>query len=225
MENNNYVNKDEIFEFPDNYEEIANLALLNFEKDNKIDLNKLIKIGIASEEINIKQNDDINTNNENGNEDANEKNDLNNKKSEWEDFDSDDNNENDEEINKYNCYQAFEDEMEEEVNEEKNNDKNVKIEEGTNNGYKFSDIKLIKSEKEKAEEEYKNKNNEIDKKNVDKKCKLNENKKPKKLNLDNKGIRDMVSKINYPAPKWAANMTDEEFIKTVHNFISKKKDN
>ena len=138
MENNNYVNKDEIFEFPDNYEEIANLALLNFEKDNKIDLNKLIKIGIASEEINIKQNDDINTNNENGNEDANEKNDLKNKKSEWEDFDSDDNNENDEEINKYNCYQAFEDEMEEEVNEEKNNDKNVKIEEGTNNGYKFS---------------------------------------------------------------------------------------
>jgi hypothetical protein len=220
MENNNYVNKDEIFEFPENYEEIANLALLNFEKDNKIDLNKLIKIGITSEEVNIKQNNTVDENNV-----VNEKNDLQNKKSEWEDFDSDDNNENDEEINKYNCYQAFEDEMEQEVNEEKNNEKNVKIEESINNDNKFSDIKLIKSEKEKAEEEYKNKNNEIDKKNVDKKCKLNENKKPKKLNLDNKGIRDMVSKINYPAPKWAANMTDEEFIKTVHNFISKKKDN
>ena len=220
MENYNNVNKDEIIEFPENYEEIANLALLNFEKDNKIDLNKLIKIGITSEEINIKQSY---TNNENYV--VNEKNDLQNKKSEWEDFDSDDNNENDEEINNYNCYQAFEDEMEQEVNEEKNNEKNVKIEESINNDNKFSDIKLIKNEKEKAEEEYKNKNNAIDEKKDDKKYKLNENKKPKKLNLDNKGIRDMISKINYPAPKWAAQMTDEEFIKTVHNFISKKKDN
>ena len=35
----------------------------------------------------------------------------------------------------------------------------------------------------------------------------------------------MISKINYPPPKWAVNMTDEDFIKTVHNYINKKKDN
>ena len=41
MEINKNFKNDEIIEFPDNYEEIANLALLNFEKENKIDLNKL----------------------------------------------------------------------------------------------------------------------------------------------------------------------------------------
>ena len=40
MEINNKFYNDEILEFPINYEEIANLALLNFERSNKENLNK-----------------------------------------------------------------------------------------------------------------------------------------------------------------------------------------
>ena len=55
MENSNNENIDEIFEFPENYEEIANQALFNFEKNCKFDLNKLIQKGINIEKTNIKQ--------------------------------------------------------------------------------------------------------------------------------------------------------------------------
>ena len=61
MEFNNNYNKDEIIEFPDNYEEIANLALLNFEQTSKIDLNKLIKTGLEQEQSNINENNNLNS--------------------------------------------------------------------------------------------------------------------------------------------------------------------
>ena len=41
MEINNNDIRDEIIEFPSNFEEIANQELLKLEKNNKIDLNKL----------------------------------------------------------------------------------------------------------------------------------------------------------------------------------------
>ena len=43
MENNLNDIRDEIIEFPNNFEEIVNQELLNFEKINKIDLSKLVQ--------------------------------------------------------------------------------------------------------------------------------------------------------------------------------------
>ena len=41
MENNNNDIRDEILEFPSNYEEIVNQELINLEKNNKIIINLL----------------------------------------------------------------------------------------------------------------------------------------------------------------------------------------
>ncbi len=43
MENNLNDIRDEIIELPNNFEEIVNQELLNFEKINKIDLSKLVQ--------------------------------------------------------------------------------------------------------------------------------------------------------------------------------------
>ena len=97
MEINNNINKDELIEFPDNFEEIANLALLNFEKTSKIDLNKLVQIGLEKEKKIINE--------------FNIKKDENNEKPEnFEDFGDDDDNDDNEENQNYNKYQKFEDE-------------------------------------------------------------------------------------------------------------------
>ena len=54
MENNNNDIRDEILEFPSNYEEIVNQELINLEKSNKIDLDKLIKQSLKNDKNNIK---------------------------------------------------------------------------------------------------------------------------------------------------------------------------
>ena len=89
MEINNNIYKDELIEFPDNFEEIANLALLNFEKTSKIDLNKLVQIGLEKEkkiinEFNIKKDENYE------------------KQENFEDFGDDDDNDDNEENQNYN---------------------------------------------------------------------------------------------------------------------------
>ena len=138
MENNNNENINDNFDYPENYEEIANLALLNFEKNSKIDLNKLIKKRIDSEEITLGENNN-----------KKENNDIENKKNEWEEFESDD--EKEEEIIEYNKYQAFEDEIEDKnLNEEvniKNDEINIKEKnEKIENKNVYSKIKSIERE-------------------------------------------------------------------------------
>ena len=54
MENNNNDIRDEILEFPSNYEEIVYQELINLEKSNKIDLDKLIKQSLKNDKNNIK---------------------------------------------------------------------------------------------------------------------------------------------------------------------------
>ena len=213
MENSNNENIDEIFEFPDNYEEIANQALFNFEKNCKFDLNKLIQKGINIDKTNI-------------NENSIEKNNLGNKKDEWEDFESDENEEN--EI-KNNNYQVFEDENEEyeidgplKINQIKEFDSN----ENTKNKILYSKIEINKK-KEKEEDDMKNKNNDIKEINIKNKEKEKENIKIKEGNinknkkLNNKEMKDLISKINFDPPNWAINMKDEEFIKKAQKYISK----
>ena len=85
MEFNNNDIKDDILEFPNNYEEITNLELLNMEKNIKFDLNKLLNKGIEPPNNNINENIKIE-----------EK--LSNNDDEWKDFESDE----EEENNNYN---------------------------------------------------------------------------------------------------------------------------
>ncbi len=54
MENNNNDIRDEILEFPSNYEEIVNQELINLEKSNEINLDKLIKQSLKNDKNNIK---------------------------------------------------------------------------------------------------------------------------------------------------------------------------
>ena len=67
MENNNNDIRNEILEFPSNYEEIVNQELINLEKSNKIDLDKLIKQSLKNDKNNINE-------------------DNKNKENEWEDI-------------------------------------------------------------------------------------------------------------------------------------------
>ena len=129
MEINKNFNNDEIIEFPDNYEEIANLALLNFEKENKIDLNKLIEKGIEKEQKNINEN--------NFQEDK-----VNKSEDEWGEFESDEEEKN---VNANN-YQKFEDDdctQEEKENNEINTDKNRALDILDNNINICTEIKSI----------------------------------------------------------------------------------
>ena len=204
--NKNSIN-DEIIEFPDNYEEIANLALLNFEKENKIDLNKLIKKGIEKEQKNINENNYI--------EDKASKN-----EDEWEDFGSDE--EEEKNIN-VNNYQKFEDV--DCLDEEKENNEINKI----NDENKESDI-IDNHIKKNVEIMNNNKDVKINKNNDEKviennegKISSNNNDNFKKKKLSNDIIREMISKIEYTPPNWARNMDDQEFINKVKLYINNKK--
>ena len=205
--NKNSIN-DEIIEFPDNYEEIANLALLNFEKENKIDLNKLIKKGIEKEQKNI--------NEYNYTEDKVSKNEV-----EWEDFGSDEEEEQEKNIN-VNNYQKFEDD--DCLDEEKeNNETNKIIDEN-------KETDSIDNHINKNVEIMNNKDVEINKNNDEKGIENNEGKISsynndnfKKKKLPNDKIREMISKIEYTPPNWARNMDDQEFINKVKLYINNKK--
>ena len=195
MEINNNDIRDEIIEFPSNFEEIANKELLKLEKNNKIDLNKLIKQSLEHDK-NI-----INENNQ----------DKNNNDNEWEDFESDE-----EENIDNNNYQKFEDdECPEDKNEkqkeifESNNDKNDNIEEKQINNINyhdniFSNIKLS------------NKRKQISEKNFNAQEK---NSKTNKKKLSNEEMKKMLLKIDYTPPNWARNLSDQEFINKIQSNI------
>ena len=208
MENNNNENINDNFDYPENYEEIANLALLNFEKNSKIDLNKLIKKRIDSEEITLGENNN-----------KKENNDIENKKNEWEEFESDD--ENEEEIIEYNKYQAFEDEIEDKnLNEEvniKNDEINIKEKnEKIENKNVYSKIESIERE---DDNNIKNSQNIKEEKDY---FQIKKIEKIERKKLSNKEIKDKISKIAYNTPKWALNLTDQDFIKAVQKLINKK---
>ena len=199
--NKNSIN-DEIIEFPDNYEEISNLALLNFEKENKIDLNKLIEKGIEKEQKNINENNYI--------EDKVSKN-----EDECGDFGSDE----DEEKNiNANNYQKFEDDDYSE-GEKENNETNKVINEN-------KESEIIDNHIDKNAEIIQNKDNGIFKNNDEKSIKNNKEKissnnndKFQKKKLSNDKIREMISKIEYTPPNWARNMNEQEFINKVKLYI------
>ena len=54
------------------------------------------------------------------------------------------------------------------------------------------------------------------------KINLKEKNKNKTQKLNNKEIKEKISKIKYTPPNWAINMNDEDFIKNVQKFINKK---
>ena len=202
MEINKNFNNDEIIEFPDNYEEIANLALLNFEKENKIDLNKLIEKGIEKKQKSINEN--------NFQEDK-----VNKSEDEWGEFESDEEEKN---VNANN-YQKFEDDdctQEEKENNEINTDKNKASDIIDNNINICTEIKSIGNGVNKNIDEKCVKNNQekISSNNID---------KFKKKKLSNDKIREMISKIEYTPPNWARNMNDQEFINKVKLYINNKK--
>ena len=193
MEINNIINKDEILEFPDNYEEIANLALLNFEKTRKLDLNQLIKKGTEKNKKFINENKKL--------EEKESKND------EWKDFESDEG-----EKNLNIKYQKFEDEDCFEKEDVLNKITEIKPENIVE--YVKYD-KMIKEKKKIIEnKEYiieKNNNNE--KKIINNQQESsNENNRLKKQRLSDEQIKKMISKINYVPPDWARNLNDQEFI-------------
>ena len=202
MELNNNDIKDDILEFPNNYEEIANLALLNMEKNIKFDLNKLLNKGIEYQNNNINENNKIE-----------EK--LPNNDDEWKDFESDE----EEENNSYNKYQKFEDDNPEEEegkeNEVKNNDKKDKDGDILKEKNIYSNIKLEKNEGNIFSK--KTKNEKINDGKQNKVFKDNNSLKKKKLSKDE--MKKMISKIEYTPPNWAKNLSDKEFINKVQLFI------
>ena len=204
MEFNNNDIKDDILEFPNNYEEIANLELLNMEKNIKFDLNKLLYKGIES------QNNKINDNNK-----MEEK--VPNNDNEWKDFESDE----EEENNNYNKYQKFEDDNPEEEkgkeNEEINNDKKDKDEDILKENNIYSNIKLEKNENDNIIFSQKTKNVKINNDKQNNVSKDNDSIKKKKLSKDQ--MKKMISKIEYTPPNWAKDLNDKEFINKVQLFI------
>ena len=203
--NKNFIN-DEILEFPDNYEEIANLALLNFEKENIIDLKKLLIKGLEEDKNNIKEN--------NITEDK-----ISKHEDDWEEFESDQ-----EEKNlKVNNYQKFEDDDYSE--EEKENDKKCEIIDENKEADKtntdnntYGDEKIVKNKDDPVNINYDEKYTENDKE----KNYLKNNDKIQKKKLSNDKIREMISKIDYTPPNWARNLSDKEFIDKVKLYINKK---
>lgn len=208
---------DEMFEFPENYEDIANQALLNFEKNCKFDLNQLIQKGLklGNDDTNIKEN-------------IIENNTFKNKTYEWEDFESDENEENKIENNNY---QAFEDEKEEyEIYDQiKNKQINEDYKEkNLENNITYSKIEINKKKEEDNSiyNKTQDKKNEIDK-NIKEKLKENdkikENNFNKKQKLKNKEMKDLISKINFSPPNWAINLNDEDFIEKAKKYINSNK--
>ena len=202
MEINNKFYNDEILEFPINYEEIANLALLNFERSNKENLNKLIKKDIKEEQNNI-------------NENFKKEGEINDNEANFCDCESDEEDEKNINAN----YQKFEDE--ECFNEEdqkyeikKNNEEII-----YNKNIIFEDIGLIKDKEDKNDEI----NDEKNIKNNNEIKFLKEKNKFKKKKLSNEEIKKMISKIEFTPPNWGRNLSDKEFIdkaKTYNKFYS-----
>ena len=203
MEINNNDIRDEIIEFPSNFEEIANQELLKLEKNNKIDLNKLIKQSLEHDKNIIKENNQDKNNNEN----------------ECEDFESDE-----EENIDNNNYQKFEDDdCQEDKKEEKNEifeSNNDNIEEKQINKINcndniFSNIKSV------------NKREQILEKNFNVQELINNKKnnlKTNKKKLSNEQMKKMLLKIEYTPPEWARNLSDQEFINKIQSktvFLSK----
>ena len=199
MENNNNDIRDEILEFPSNYEEIVNQELINLEKSNKIDLDKLIKNNLKNDKNNINE-------------------DNKNKENEWEDIESD----GDENINNNN-YQKFEDDdYLEDKNEEENkiiesnedDNKETEIKNKNNGDIPFSNIKIINNKEQISEIKYKenviNNNKDI--------CSKEKN-DLKKQKLSNEEMKKMILKIDYTPPNWARNLSDQEFINKIKTNI------
>ena len=199
MENNNNDIRDEILEFPSNYEEIVNQELINLEKSNKIDLDKLIKQSLKNDKNNINE-------------------DNKNKENEWEDIESD----GDEYINNNN-YQKFEDDdYLEDKNEEENkifesnedDNKETEIKNKNNHDIPFSNIKIINNKEKISEIKYKenviNNNKDI--------CSKEKN-DLKKKKLSNEEMKKMILKIDYTPPNWARNLSDQEFINKIKTNI------
>ena len=190
INNNSYQKKDgteeDILEYPENYEEIANLALINFEKNCPINLDKLINTESNHNENLI-----------NNQKDNNEDNNNYNKNDDWGDFEE---NEEDEQLN---SYKEFKDENEDEDEEEMvSYNKNVQ----EDNIY----MKCENQTKENCiiKEEQNNKDNEYDEKKINIETKI---KKPiKKLNQ--KELKEKISQIKFEPPKWAKNLNDKKFI-------------
>ena len=125
-------------------------------------------------------------------------------------------NEKEEEIEKKNK------EQKEEENEEKDNE-NLK------------EYQVFEDEEEEECIKYNNKNNDVYNKNYFQKkeenenqkiieknnIEINSNKKPFILKNPDK-LKKMLSKINFPTPKWAKNISDKDFINEVNKILNKK---
>ena len=118
---------------------------------------------------------------------------------------------NDEKIEKENNdnkiqYEVFEDEDEEEV-EEKNIKENI------------SDIKENEEEKNKNEIKENKDYQNLEKNNMNEKREMESNSKHFILKNSDK-IKEMISKIKFPPPEWAKNISDDEFINQVKRVLN-----
>ena len=105
-------------------------------------------------------------------------------------------------------YEVFEDEDEEEV-EEKNIKENI------------SDIKENEEEKNKNEIKENKDYQNLEKNNMNEKREMESNSKHFILKNSDK-IKEMISKIKFPPPEWAKNISDDEFINQVKRTLNNK---
>ena len=103
-------------------------------------------------------------------------------------------------------YEVFEDEDEEEV-EEKNIKENI------------SDIKENEEEKNKNEIKENKDYQNLEKNNMNEKREMESNSKHFILQNSDK-IKEMISKIKFPPPEWAKNISDDEFINQVKRVLN-----
>ena len=103
-------------------------------------------------------------------------------------------------------YEVFEDEDEEEV-EEKNIKENI------------SDIKENEEEKNKNEIKENKDYQNLEKNNMNEKREMESNSKHFILKNSDK-IKEMISKIKFPPPEWAKNISDDEFINQVKRVLN-----
>ena len=105
-------------------------------------------------------------------------------------------------------YEVFEDEDEEEVEvEEKNIKENI------------SDIKENEEEKNKNEIKENKDYQNLEKNNMNEKREMESNSKHFILKNSDK-IKEMISKIKFPPPEWAKNISDDEFINQVKRVLN-----
>ncbi len=103
-------------------------------------------------------------------------------------------------------YEVFEDEEEVEV-EEKNIKENI------------SDIKENEEEKNKNEIKENKDYQNLEKNNMNEKREMESNSKHFILKNSDK-IKEMISKIKFPTPEWAKNISDDEFINQVKRVLN-----